>query len=162
MPVTKWWTNNFYVNAFNNQFDGIVGNTAVKISGTTFTMNGSQQFKLGKTTSTEISGWYRTPVIEGVMKIGAMGSISLGLSQQVMNNKGTLRLTLRDVFDTQNVKGESKYGTIDAAFQNQQDNQVLALGFTYRFTKGKMNGAPKKKNGGSASDEQNRVGGSGN
>lgn len=145
MPVTKWWTNNFYVNAFNNQFDGIVGNTAVKISGTTFTMNGSQQFKLGKTTSTEISGWYRTPAIEGVMKIGAMGSISLGLSQQVMKNKGTLRLTLRDVFDTQNVKGESKYGTIDAAFQNQQDNQVLALGFTYRFTKGKMNGAPKKE-----------------
>ncbi len=162
MPVTKWWTNNFYVNAFNNQFDGIVGNTAVKISGTTFTMNGSQQFKLGKTTSTEISGWYRTPAIEGVMKIGAMGSISLGLSQQVMNNKGTLRLTLRDVFDTQNVKGESKYGTIDAAFQNQQDNKVLALGFTYRFTKGKMNGAPKKRNQGSASDEQNRVGGSGN
>jgi outer membrane receptor protein involved in Fe transport len=159
MPVTKWWTSNLYMNVFNNQFEGIVDNTPIRIEATTLMFNGSQQFKLGKTNSAEVSGWLRTTGIEGVMKIGTMGSVSVGFSQQVMKNKGTIRLTVRDIFDTQNVSGKSKYGTIDAAFQNQQDARVANLGFTYRFTKGKMNGASKRKNGGSATDEQNRVGG---
>ena len=50
----------------------------------------------------------------------------------------------------------------DAAFQERQDSRVVNLGFTYRFNKGKMNGGPKKRNGGSANDEQNRVGVGGN
>ena len=145
MPVTKWWTNNVYVNVFNNRFEGNVDSTDVVISGTTFMLNGSQQFKLGKTTSAEVSGWFRTPGIEGVMKIGTMGSVSVGFSQQVMKGKGTLRFTMRDVFDTQNARGKSKYGTVDVAFQNLQDARVANLGFTYRFSKGKINGGQKEK-----------------
>ncbi|HVG12927.1 MAG TPA: TonB-dependent receptor, partial [Flavisolibacter sp.] len=158
-PVNKWWTSNLYANIFNNRFEGVVGKSPVELSGTTVMFNGSQQFKVGKTTSLELSGWYRSPGVEGVMLIGSMGSVSMGFSQQVLKNMGTVRLTVRDIFDTQNVSGKSRYGNIDAAFQNGQDNRVVNLGFTYRFSKGKMNGSQKRKAGGSASDEQNRVGG---
>jgi outer membrane receptor protein involved in Fe transport len=158
-PVNKWWTSNLYANVFNNRFEGVVGITPVELSGTTVMLNGSQQFKVGKTTSLELSGWYRSAALEGVMLIGSMGSVSMGFSQQVLKNMGTVRLTVRDIFDTQNATGKSRYGNIDAAFQNGQDARVVNLGFTYRFSKGKMNGSQKKKAGGSASDEQNRVGG---
>lgn len=155
--VNKWWTNSLYVNAFNNRFDGLVNNTPVTISATTLMLNGSQQFKLTKTLTAELSGWYRTAAIEGVIKAAPMGALNAGFSQQVLGDKGTLRLNVRDIFYTQGFKGVSKYGNVDAAFQERNDSRVVTLGFTYRFSKGKTGNV--KRRGSSAGDEQNRVGG---
>ncbi len=161
IPVTKWWTNSLYVNVFNNQFEGLVNNTQVSINATTFMFNGTQQFKMNKTMTAEISGWYRTSGIDGVFEAKPMGSLSLGFTQQVLKGKGTLRLNVRDVFYTQGFKASSKYGTVDVKIRERGDSRVVNLGFTYRFNKGKMNGGPKRR-GSSANDEQNRVGVGGN
>jgi outer membrane receptor protein involved in Fe transport len=157
MPVTKWWRNNLYINVFNNKFEGLVNNTAVEIDATTFNVNGSQQFTFAKTWTAEVSGFFRTQGIEGVIHAKPFGMMSLGLSKQVMKNKGTVRINLRDVFKSQNFRGESKYGNIDAAFRESRDSRVLNIGFTYRFSKGKLNNSKKRTNG-SANDEQSRVG----
>lgn len=154
--MNKWWMNSIYVNVFYNKFEGLVNNTPVTISATSLMLNGSQQFKLNKTLTAELSGWFRTAGIEGVIKAGAMGGLNLGLSQNIMKDKGTLRLSVRDVFFTQRFRGETKYGNVDAAFQERNDSRVATIGFTYRFSKGKVNG-PKRRNN-SANDEQNRVG----
>jgi len=156
-PVTKWWRSNVYVNVYNNRFAGIVNNTFVTIDATTLNLNGSQQFQFAKTWSAEISGFFRTQGIEGVIHAKPFGMMSLGLSKQVMKNKGTVRINLRDVFKSQNFRGESKYSNIDAAFQEHRDSRVVNIGFTYRFNKGKMNNTKKRSNG-SANDEQSRVG----
>lgn len=156
--ITKWWRSNLYANGFNNHFEGIVNNEPVTISASAFMFNGSQQFTLSKTLTAEVNGWYRTKAIEGVLVAQPMGMVSVGVSQQIMKGKGTLRLNLRDVFNTQRFKGSSKYGTVDAAFQEKHDTRVINIGFTYRFSKGKANGQ-RKRNNGSANDEQSRVGG---
>jgi hypothetical protein len=160
-PITKWWTNNLFVNVSNNRFSGIVDSSLVTVDATMLMLNGSQQFKISKTLSAELSGFYRTAGVEGVIKTKPMGMLSAGLSQQVFKNKGTLRLNVRDIFYTQKFRGETKYGNVDAKFQERGDNRAVNLGFTYRFSKGKVNGAPKRKTGG-ANDEQNRVGGGNN
>jgi len=69
---------------------------------------------------------------------------------------------VRDIFYTQGLRGVSKYGTVDASFQEKRDSRVVNLGFTYRFSKGKMNGGQKKRSNGSANDEQSRVSGGSN
>jgi len=76
MPINKWWTNSLYVNVFNNRFDGPVNNTPVTVSATTLMLNGNQQFKLSKTLTAEISGWYRTGGIEGVVVTKPLGQLS--------------------------------------------------------------------------------------
>lgn len=155
-PITKWWKSNIYVNAFNNRFAGIVNNTFVTIDATTIMFNGSQQFQISKTWSAELNGFYRTQGIEGVIHAKPFGMMSMGVSKQVLKNKGTLRLNIRDVFKTQYFRGESKYSNVDAAFQERHDSRVVNLGFTYRFSKGKIN--QRKRSAGSANDEQSRVG----
>jgi iron complex outermembrane receptor protein len=157
--VTKWWKSNIYVNGFNNRFEGIVNGEPVTISASTLMLNGSQQFTLSKVLSAELSGWYRTGGIEGVILTRPMGMLSMGFSQQIMKGKGTLRLNIRDIFRTQNFSASSKYGTVDAAFQEKHDSRSVNIGFSYRFNKGKMNGNQKKRNNGGANDEQSRVGG---
>ena len=54
------------------------------------------------------------------------------------------------------MRGHVEYSNIDASFQQRRDSRQVALGFTYRFAKGKVGNTPKRKTGG-ANDEQNRV-----
>jgi outer membrane receptor protein involved in Fe transport len=154
--INKWWTNSIYVNVFHNRFEGMVNNTPVTIDAASLMLNGSQQFKLSKTFSAELSGWFRTAGIEGVIKAGQMGGLNIGFSQQIMKDQGSLRLNIRDVFYTQQFRGTAKYGNVDASFQERSDSRVVTLGFTYRFSKGKVGGVKRRAN--SANDEQNRVG----
>ncbi|HUQ96063.1 MAG TPA: TonB-dependent receptor [Chitinophagaceae bacterium] len=160
-PVTKWWTTNLYVNFSNNQYKGVVNGTPVSLQGNVFMMNGSQQFTLSKKTSAEISGWFRGPGIDGVIAIKSLGAMSVGMSQKILKDKGTLRLNVRDVLGTQHFSAVSKYGNVDAAFQNSFDSRVVNIGFTYRFAKGKVEAKQSRRTGG-ADDEQSRVGKGGN
>ena len=158
IPVTKWWRSSVFVNAFNNKFDGIVNDTMISVKATTLQLNGSQQFNFAKTWSAEISGFYRTGGIEGVIQGKSLGMLSAGVSKEIFKKKATIRLNIRDIFYSQGFRGISKYGNVDARFTETRDSRVVNFGFTYRFSKGKMNGAPKRR-ASSSSDEQNRVGG---
>lgn len=153
---TKWWSGNIYLNVANNQLTGPINNAPVNISATSFMANISQQFKLNKGYSAEISGFYRTESIEGVFRIKPFGIVNIGISKQIMKNKGTIRLNVRDIFWSQKIKGESKYGTVDANFRQYNDNRIANITFTYRFSKGKGATGPRKRGG--AEDEQSRVG----
>ena len=156
-PITKWWTNSFYVNVFNNKFNGLVNNVPITVNATTLMLNGSQQFKFAKTWTAEVSGFFRTSGVEGVILVRPMGMLSTGISKQIMKDKGMLRLNVRDILLTQKTSAKSKYGNVDARFTESRDSRVVSFGFTYRFSKGKINNTRKRTNG-SANEEQNRVG----
>lgn len=155
--VTKWWTSNIYANISYNHYEGIVNNNFVSLDATTYMINGSQQFKFAKTWGAELSGFYRSGGVDGVIVFKPMGMLSAGISKQVLKNKGSVKLNVRDIFFTQRFSASSQYGNVDAAFQNQNDSRVISLSFSYRFSKGKMNGGPKRRTGG-ADEELNRVG----
>lgn len=152
----KGFSGNVYVNVFNNELTGIVNNTMVTIGATTAMFNGSVSYKFKKGLTTEVSGFYRTAGVEGVFRIGGFGMMNLGASMPVFKTKGTIRLNVRDVLWSQRIKGESKFGNIDANFQNYRDSRVATITFSYRLAKGKLNNNTRRKASGAA-DEQNRV-----
>ena len=156
----KSFSGNIYANVFNNEFKGIINNTNVTVGATTAVFNASASYKFKKGLTTEVSGFYRTEAVEGVFRIGGFGMVNLGASMPLFKNKATIRLSVRDIFWTQKIKGSSKFGNIDANFQQFQDSRTAGISFTYRLSKGKVNGS-KRKTGG-AGDEQNRVKGGDN
>lgn len=159
MPIRKWWTGSLYVNATDNRFEGVVDGSNVVVRARMIMLNGSQQFKFAKTWSAELSGFYRTRGVEGVILTKPLGILNIGFGKQVLQNKGSLRLNIRDVLYSQKFQAQTRYGNVDAAFQEWRDTRVVNLSFTYRFSKGKLNGgAPKRRTGGS-NDEAERVGG---
>jgi iron complex outermembrane recepter protein len=153
-PVQKWWNMNLYGNLYNNIFKGNLSGAYVEVGATTAVFNVSNQFKFNKGWAAEVSGFLRTPGVDGVFKIQTLGAMNLGVSKQIMKGKGSLRLNVRDVLWTQKAKGSIKYDDIDATFQQQRDSRVVNLGFTYRFNKGKV--GQRRKVGG-AGDESSRV-----
>jgi outer membrane receptor protein involved in Fe transport len=154
--IKKWWTANVYANVYSNRFKGIINGDYVSIGATTGQFNVTNQFKFAKTWGAEVSGFYRTPGVDGVFKIQGIGVMNMAFSKQVFKGKGTFRLNFRDILFTQKAKGTIKYSNIDAAFQQQRDSRQVALGFTYRFNKGKVGNTSKRKTGG-ADEEKNRV-----
>lgn len=156
-PLNKWWTANVYANVYNNRYDGVVNGDQITTGTTTGQFNVSNQFKFAKTWSAEAGGFYRSPFVEGVFKIGGFGMLNLGVGKQIMKGKGTVRLSVRDVLYTQKINGESRFSNIDAAFQQQRDSRVFNINFNYRFSKGKVANGQKRKNVGGAGEEQNRV-----
>ena len=154
VPIAKWWNMNLYTNIYNNRFRGLVNNTFVDLSSATLTFSGSSSFKLGKGWNAEISGFYRSKGLEGVLFINPMGMVSSGVSKSVLKNKGTLRLNIRDIFYIQQASGYVKYDDIDISFINIRDSRVANISFTYRFSKGKIGNTQRKRN---SVDEASRV-----
>jgi hypothetical protein len=154
--INKWWSGNVYANVYNNHFKGVVNNENISIGQTSFMVQMQQQFKFSKGWATELSGFYRSKGLEGVIYIMPIVQVNAGVSKQVLKNKGSVRLNVRDIFAGGVFKGYSKYGTVDATFKDVNDSRAVSLTFTYRFSKGKLKAGSTKKAGG-ASDEQNRV-----
>ena len=156
-PINKWWTSSMNVNAFNNRYKGIVSSSPVDLSTLSFIVTGTQQLKISNGMTAELNGRFRNGWLEGVMKAKSVWFLGAGLSQQVMKNKGTVRLSVRDIFYSQKFRGESKYGNVDFNLQQATESRVVSVGFTYRFSKGKKM-APTKRTAGSANEEQDRIG----
>ncbi len=154
--INKWWSGSIYVNVSDNRFKGIVNNEPVSIGITGLMLQAQQQFKWGKGWGAELSGFYRSKGLEGVIFIEPIAQLNAGFSKQILKNKGSLRLSVRDIFAGGVFKGYSKYGTVDARFKDINDSRAVSLSFTWRFSKGKLKASGGKKEGG-ASDEQQRV-----
>ena len=159
--VVKWWTTSVFFNVFQNHFIGLVNNTPLDAKIESFMFNSNNQFKFKKGWGAELSGFYRSSMQEGGMMLSRpMGVVSVGASKQVLKEKGTLRLSVRDPFYIQQFRADVEFGNIDMSIRNKWDNRTVALNFTYRFGK-QTNGQPPRRRNSSAQEEQNRAGGGG-
>lgn len=154
LPVTQWWKANIYAQANHSRFNGVVNNGYLEVNGSAFMTNISNQFQIGKTWNMELSGFYRSRTVEGVIVSRPMGALNFAVSKQIMHKKGSLRLNVRDFLNVQAFRGYSRYQNVDINIYNQWDNRVVNISFTYRFSKGQT--AQQRKRGG-AGEEQNRV-----
>jgi outer membrane receptor protein involved in Fe transport len=155
VPVKKWWTAIIYTNLNYNQFNGILNDERINVEATNLLVNINNQFRFNKGWSGEISGWYRTKGVEGQIMIDPLGQLSVGLAKQVLKDKGTVKLNVRDVLYTQVANGEINFQSTQASFRQVRDSRVATITFTYRFGK-PIKGVKARKSGG-AGDEQNRV-----
>lgn len=156
-PVTKWWTSNVNVNVNYDKYSGVINGDAIQLSATSFVINTTQQFKISKTFTAELNAMSRSGWLEGVIRVKPVTFIGAGVSQQILKGKGTIRLTARDIFYTQKMNGRSRYSNVDVNLRQRAETQIVTIGFTWNFSKGKKI-APVKRTSGSAGEEQNRIG----
>lgn len=159
-PVTKWFRTNIYSQLVYNRYRGVINNAYEDVNGTGFMANISNQFTLPKEWMLELSGFYRSKMIEGTLVAKPMGVLNFAVSKNVLKKQGTVRLNVRDFLDIQQFNGYSKYQNIDVTIHNEWDNRVVNLSFTWRFSKGQGGGQQRKRGG--AGDEAERVKGGGN
>jgi len=157
--LTKAISTSLYGSVFNNKYDGFFNGAPLKENFTSFSFNMNNQFKLGKGWSAELSGFYNHKnLIVGQSFIGPMWALTTGISKQVLKNKGTIRLSVRDVLLTQKVNIDQRFQNLDSKFRQVFDSRVFSLNFTWRFAKNEKNVVRSRQNSASQ-EEQNRAGG---
>ncbi|MEO8823879.1 MAG: TonB-dependent receptor [Ginsengibacter sp.] len=159
-PVTKFWSTNLYSNVNYNAYSGVLDGGNLEIDATTFMANMNNQFKFNDGWSAELSGFYRGKNIEGEIVMNPMWRLDAGVQKLILKKKGSLKFSIRDIFNSQNFSGAVNYQDIDISLKNKWDSRTFSLTFSYRFGKPIKNQQHRKTGG--ASDEQNRVKSSGN
>jgi iron complex outermembrane recepter protein len=154
-PITKWYTTSIYAETNYGTITGNINGANEKIKISNYMFNLNNQFKISKTLKADIGGFYRPRGNEDLILINPVVSVNAGISKTMLKGKGTLKLSFRDIFNTQQFTANIKYGTVDTRIQQWNDRQTMGLSFTYRFSKGiKFQSAKKKEK---SDDEKNRV-----
>jgi iron complex outermembrane receptor protein len=160
LPVTKWWTMNFFSTVYNNHYTGKYDTLDIDIRFTSFTANMTNTFTISKGFVAELSGFYRYKGLDQLTKTNPVYQMSIAFQKQIIQGKGTIRLNLRDPFAWQEFSGLNQYGYIDMTFRSRPDTRQITATFNYRFGKSTQQQAPRKRSG-SSQEEQSRVGGAG-
>ncbi|MFI5125054.1 MAG: TonB-dependent receptor [Chitinophagales bacterium] len=156
LPITKWWTGILYTNLNYSHFKGMLYGENLDLSATTLMGNLNNQFKFSKGWGGELSGFYRTAGFEGQVYIRPLGQISAAVVKQVLKEKGSLKLGIRDIFNSQQARGSINFQETEAVFHNIRDSREVSLTFSYRFGK-PIKGAQNNRHSGGADEESNRV-----
>ncbi|MEP6583455.1 MAG: outer membrane beta-barrel family protein, partial [Ginsengibacter sp.] len=154
-PVTKFLSTNIYSNVVHDNYKGNLNGDYLNVNNVTFFSNINNQIKFKKGWSAELSGFYRSKGIEGQIVINPMWRMDAGVQKQILKSKGTLKLSVRDIFQSQNFSGYVTFSDIDVDIKNTRDSRSASLTFSYRFGKPIKN--QKSRRTGGASDEQSRV-----
>ncbi len=152
----KWWSVNLYAEVYKNTYQGAFYTGYLNQSQVTFSGNGNNQFTLSKTWSAEISGFYDSGGTYGQFVTLPKGMLNAAVQKKILNNKGSIKLNMRDILHTFSPSGNiTNIVGAHASFHNTLDTQVATLAFTYSF--GKQTNTPQKRETGGADSEQGRA-----
>jgi hypothetical protein len=157
LKPTKWWSANVQLTGAHATVNGTWMDQQIDTKAFNAQVNINNQFKFKKGWSAELSGFYNSKSVDGQFTIQPFGQVAAGVSKNILKDKGSVRFNVRDIFFTQIIDGEIKYQNVLEHFRQSRDSRVANISFTYRFGKTFKDNA-RKKNGGSATEEQQRVG----
>lgn len=150
---TKWWR-------LNSTLIGMYKQVTVSESSSTefkqwsYIGNISNSFTLPYKIGLELSGNYMSKQLIGNFTIKPRYSIDLGMQVRVLNDKGTVRASFSDIFNTSSFGAYSKYGNIDLDVNNRFETQRVNISFNYRFGKSEFKTRANRST--SSSEEQSR------
>ncbi len=149
----------FSLNAFYSKYqaDNVGGaNRNISLEVTSANLYMQHSFNLGKGYRAELSSWLSTPSIQqGTFETKSMGFVDLGLSKQVMQGKGNIKVSVSDIFNTMRWRGTSNFVGQYLNGQFRWESQQLKLNFSYRFGKNTVKAARQRQTG--VEDESKRV-----
>ncbi|GAC1586799.1 MAG: outer membrane beta-barrel family protein [Ginsengibacter sp.] len=116
----------------------------------------NNQFQINPKITAEVSGFYTSKARNDIQELLLpTGEVSFGISKLVCNNRGSLKLSTRDIFNSNTMSGNTDFPNATEYFIVRQDRRVVTIAFTYRFGKSTKT---SKTNSGSVKDEIQRVG----
>jgi len=135
LTIFKWWDLNGELVFNYKKFKGYVWND-YESSATQFNISMNNIFTINDKYTAEISGFYtgrsRNDLQEALLPTGQLNA---AIARSVFKKKGTLKLSIRDIFHTQVMEGNTDFERADEYFIIRRDSRVFTIAFTWRFGK---------------------------
>ncbi len=152
--LTSWW-NMTAVAVLNHKIIKGVVWAPIRADVTQLMVSINNQFQLKHGWGFEISGYYQTKSQIDLQEwLKPQGELDLGVSKQIMKNRGSLKLSVRDLTAFQNYSGYSTFQNAYEPFRVTWDSRVVRLSFNWRFGKAMK---PISHSEGGAEEEINRA-----
>lgn len=152
IPFSKWYTGIFFANLYENKYDGNVNGYPLKASQLTLELSINNQFNFQKGWAAELSGKYSTRSRDEGQAISLpLGQVSAGISKQLLKNKASLKLNVRDIFLTQKINEIQNFQDVQSTLHITRDTRVVNVAFVYRF------GVQAKAKQSRVTEEQKRI-----
>lgn len=153
LQPAKWWRlNGTVVGMFKN----VVAKESIggELNQWSYIGNLSNSFTLPHRISLEVSGRYISKQLFGNMVMKPRYSIDLGMQMLVLNDKGSIRASFSDIFNTGSSGVYSKYGNLELDMMTIAETRRLNISFSYRFGKSEFKTRANRST--ASSDEQSR------
>ncbi len=155
-PILKWWNTNTSVDLMNTYYNEQNQSDGFKSSLTSLFINFTNTFNITKTINAEMSGLFNINEFYGVFIFLPRYVLNLGVSKSIFNNKGSLKLSLKNIFNALNRVTYDPYaGTDKDRFRLLTDTRTIGLSISYRIGK---NIKTRAAHTGSATEEKSRTG----
>ncbi|HWZ02603.1 MAG TPA: TonB-dependent receptor [Mucilaginibacter sp.] len=137
VPVvfTNRWNTVFQLNAGYQRYVSYPVNGNLNKGTPDIIFDCNQNFIISNTISAEFSFHYESPSFYGVNQFKAYYYEGAGISKQLFNKRGSLKLNASDIFNTLRDRSHTNYQNLDMSIVDKKESQVVKLTFTYRFGK---------------------------
>ncbi len=152
-PV-KWWSmqNNFSV-YYNHFKDSNVSGARLNAGKVAYNFYSGNTFTLKQNWSGELSVWYNSPGIYGIIEMTRpQYAVNAGIQKAFLDKKARLKLSVSDIFLTSFFAAKIDYSNMNLTLDNRWNARRVALTFTYNF--GNQNVKSQRRN--SANDDLKR------
>ena len=149
----KWWQLNGTVTGIYKSIL-LYSNSAEPITRTTLVANMSNTFKLPYKIDMEVSGRYSSEQLISNIVIRPRSSVDVGFQRRILNDQGTLKVAVSDIFNKASGGAYANYGNVNIDVMNKWDSRKLNITFNYRF--GKNDFKTRSNRATASSEEQNR------
>lgn len=154
--LTKWFSLSVSGNVFNNRYLGLVNGSYLNTNRTAATFNLTSQFQFHKSWKAEVTGYYNTlTYYNALTSLFEQKTFSIGASKSVLNNKGVVKLNIKDSFALLSNGGDTRYGNVNHYVFLKWNNRGIGFTFSYRFGNSKVSVSSRRKD--STEDEKKRI-----
>lgn len=130
-PTTWWNLNGTIVGMYKSvKAKETIGDDLQQWS---YIANLNSSFSLPNNISLELSGKYISNQLFGNMILKSRYSIDLGMQVLVLKDKGSIRASFSDIFNTGSSGVYSKYGNLELDVKTYAETRRLNISFNYRF-----------------------------
>ena len=158
VDITKWWNADIYLSGSYQRYayyNDSVGNKST----TDFEIRILQSFTLTKSIRAELYTDLESATYYGINRYVPEFQSRAGISKSILNNNGTIKLAVSDIFNSEYYRYNSQYTNLNLTGYEKSGSRFVTATFTYRF--GKQSVQNRKHTSGNV-DEQKRLSGSSN
>lgn len=153
IPIQKWWTARLNLSANYNSFKSEYVGGTIDNQQWSFNAYMANYFTIRKGTTVELSGWYQSRSLFGIIEILPMYAVNFGFSQTVLDGKGTIKVSGNDIFNRQQFRGVIQQDNLNLKISNKWQSQQFSLSFTYRFGNDQVKPSRRRE---TATDEERK------
>ncbi len=143
------------MNVFHNQYLSQYLSSTYRNGRTAATFYAQSNTKLPHGCTFEVSGYYQTAGVNGLINFEGFGALNLGLQKTLLNERATFRLLLNDALFSAKQRGTVRYQDLDVRFLSYGESRQLRATFTYKLGNAQMKAARKRATG--LDEERGRV-----